>query len=151
MKYEVDVETIEEAEIQYVALVEADTPEHAIEKVKASIEEDGTAFMQHECIGTRVIETQKIDKYSESVEWKNGQDTAWVSRVHSNQNARIVIVIDKGTPIYVYSTQFEAVGSEIDVRIINFDTDGDNAEEELESVAMDISLALVYSREKDVK
>ena len=151
MKYEVNVNTTKEASIQYTAIVEADTPESAIERVKSSIEEDGAAFMQHECIETRVIDTQKMDQYSESVEWEKGQDTTWVARVHSDPKPRITIVIDEGTPLYVYSTQFKTGEFEAEVGIINFDTDGTNAEEEFQSVEMDTSMVLVYSREKEIK
>jgi len=151
MTYEVTVETTEEATIQYIAIVEADTPEHAIEKVKSSIKEDGTAFVQHECIETRVVDTQKMDQYSESVEWEKGQDTAWVARVHSDPKPRITIVIDKGTPLYVYSTQFKTGEFEAEVGIIDFDTDGTYAEEEFQLVEMDPSMVLVYSREEETK
>ena len=150
MKYEVDVDTTEEATIQYTALVEADAPEDAIRKVNDAIEEDGTAFMQHECIETRVVDTQKMDQYSESVEWEEGQDTSWVVRVHTDPKPRMAIVIDGGTPLYVYSTQFKTGEFEAEVGIINFDTDGIETEEEFQSVEMDTSMVLVYSREEEV-
>lgn len=151
MKYEVDVETTEEATIQYVALVDADTPENAIKKVKSSIEEDGTAFMQHDCIETRVVDTIKIDKYNEFVNWDEGQDTAWVSRVHSDQKPRMAIVINNGTPVCIYSSKFKIGGLDVDVSIINFDTDVISAEKELESIEMDANMELIYSKKKEIR
>ncbi len=149
MKFEVDVDTTEEATIQYTALVDAESKEDAIKKVNSAIEEDGTAFMQFECIETRVVDTVKMDQYGECVEWEEGQDPSWVAREQTDNKPRMAIVIDSGTPLYVYATQFKTGEFEAEVGIINFDTGGLEAEEEFQSVEMDTSMVLVYSREEN--
>jgi hypothetical protein len=148
MLYEVDVDTTEEATIQYTALVEAVSGEDAIRKVNSAIKNDGTAFLEFDCIETRVVDTQKLDQYQECVEWEEGHDTSWVARVHTDNKPRMAIVIDNGTPLYVYATQFKTGEFEAEVGIINFDTGGTEAEDEFQSVEMDTSMVLVYSREE---
>jgi len=148
MKFEIDVDTVEQADIQYTALLEADSAEDAIRKVKEAIEEDGSAFNQYECIQTRVVDTERLDEYGESVEWDEGDDTSWVAREHVDSKPRIAIVIDKGTPLYVFASQFKIGEFTAEVGIINFDTGGVAADDEFWSLQQDDSMKLVYSREE---
>jgi len=149
MKYEVDVDTVEEATIQYTAKVEAESKEDAIKKVIAAISEDGSAFNKYECIQTRVIDTEKIDAYSETVEWEEGQSPEWVAREFDDSKPRIAIIIEKGTPKYVFASQYKVGEFEADVGIINFDTGGVEADNEFWSLQQDDSMKLVYEREPE--
>jgi len=144
--YEVAVDAVEEATIQYTAKVEASSREDAIRKVKAAIKEDDTAFLKYDCVETRVVDT--IPKNMETVEWEEGQDPSWVARELSDKPPRICIVINDGSPSFVFSSQYKIGEFEAEVEVINFDIEGIEAQKKFWSVQQDDSMILVYARKE---
>jgi len=66
-KFDVTVNVIEEASIDYTIVVDARDKSSAIRKIEKAIEEDGTAFIQYESSSESIIDTFSIDGENEEV------------------------------------------------------------------------------------
>jgi len=66
-KFEVTVNVIEEASIDYTIVVDARDIGSAIKKVEKAIKKDGTAFMQYDASSETIIDTFGIDGEKEEV------------------------------------------------------------------------------------
>ena len=136
-KYEVEVETLEQAQIQYTALVEADSKIDAIIKVKDTIKKEGSAFNSFECIETRVIDTEAIHEENERVEWEVGDDPSWVCREHELEKPAHIPRV----AIFVSNTGIQ-VFSEADMDVFITHSSSDRYEGEIEGVEMDTSMSI---------
>lgn len=147
MKFEVEVDAVETASIQYTALVDATSAEEAIKYVKQAIDEDGTAFMQYEAIQTRVVDTVSIDSEPETVDYEEGGSTDWICREYKENKAKTIVFIENGTVLYVFQTQFIVGEYEADVAVIYLTGEEDETEADLRLAENDESLSLTYSRD----
>ena len=60
-KFELVVNVYEEASIDYTIIVEANSEREAQDIVEKAIKEDGTAFIQFDCVEEKIIDSVKID------------------------------------------------------------------------------------------
>ena len=66
-KFDVIIESTEEAVIIYTASVEANDKEEAKRLVEEAIERDGTAFMEFDCTNEMIADSFKIEGNVESI------------------------------------------------------------------------------------